>query len=99
MPKRTSPEHKQKLKFERRILDRYGITLEQKQKMFDKQQGCCLVCGRHATELKSPLCIDHCHYTGKVRGLLCYGCNTGLSYYEKHKEGYEKYLSKFIINI
>jgi len=35
----------------------------------------CGVCGRHETEFKSKLAVDHNHKTGQVRGLLCYRCN------------------------
>lgn len=37
----------------------------------------CQICGASRKESKS-LCIDHCHTTGKVRGVLCDDCNTAL---------------------
>lgn len=42
------------------------------------QQGKCLGCGLHQTELKRRLCVDHDHKTGKFRGLLCDRCNSAL---------------------
>ena len=48
--------------------------------MFERQQGCCKVCGIHQTELKKPLFVDHCHITGKVRGLLYNKCNMALGF-------------------
>jgi hypothetical protein len=51
-------------------LNKYGITIEQYEEILKKQSGLCAICNR-----KKRLCIDHCHKTGKVRGLLCFNCN------------------------
>ena len=53
----------------------YGITVDRYNEMFIAQQGKCAICGRHQSEFKNSLCIDHNHKTGKVRTLLCIGCN------------------------
>ena len=53
----------------------YGITTLQRDEMFLQQGGRCAVCGRHQSEFKRRLAVDHCHITGKVRGLLCMYCN------------------------
>jgi hypothetical protein len=53
----------------------YGITIEDYNKMFEEQKGCCAICGRHQSEEKKRLHTDHDHATGKVRGLLCVKCN------------------------
>ena len=53
----------------------YGITLEQYNKLYIEQNGCCLICGKHQNELKKKLHVDHNHTTGEVRGLLCQKCN------------------------
>ena len=52
----------------------YGLTKERYQEMIAEQRGGCAICLRS----DKPLQIDHDHATGKVRGLLCTGCNTAL---------------------
>lgn len=44
-------------------------------KFFNKQKGCCAICGTHQANLKTTLCVDHNHQTKKIRGLLCNRCN------------------------
>lgn len=60
----------------------YGITLDDYNYMFNNQNGCCAICGLHISELKMKhkhnLCVDHCHITGEIRGLLCDKCNRGI---------------------
>ena len=57
---------------------KYGITPQQFNLLFESQGGCCAICGRHQSEFKQSLCIDHCHITGTIRGLLCTDCNRGI---------------------
>lgn len=52
----------------------YGITLADKQRMFDVQSGKCLICPFQFKDVYSAH-TDHNHKTGKVRGLLCDVCN------------------------
>lgn len=47
-------------------------------KQFKKQQGQCVICGKHQTELNCSLNIDHDHNTNKLRALLCPTCNIGI---------------------
>lgn len=54
---------------------KYGITPEQWDDLFAKQNGCCAICGVRPTK---RLHVDHNHHTGAVRGLLCNNCNLGL---------------------
>lgn len=56
----------------------YGITIDDYNEMFENQDGCCAICDIHQKDLKRKLFVDHCHKTGKVRGLLCYICNARL---------------------
>ena len=63
----------------RKLKMKYGLTPERVQEMVVEQGGKCAACGstepggRHNVWL-----IDHNHMTGKVRGLLCNGCNVAL---------------------
>jgi hypothetical protein len=59
---------------------KYNLTLEQYEKMMQSQNGFCLLCGGQGG--KKALCVDHCHVTGKIRGLLCDLCNRGLGYFK-----------------
>ena len=90
---KANPE---KLKQHRRktlLKTKSGITPEIYKKMFEEQQGCCAICGRHQTEFKRTLDVDHDHVTGKVRKLLCIYCNTNVGVYELYKEQIEQYLA------
>jgi hypothetical protein len=57
---------------------KYGISLEERTRLFIQQNGKCAVCSRHESEFKKELSVDHSHKTGKVRGLLCAPCNHAL---------------------
>src|ERR1700688_5078254 len=63
---------------EHNLLSSYGLTLNQYNKMFESQNGLCLGCYKHQSEFTYRLFVDHCHKTGKIRGLLCSGCNRAL---------------------
>ena len=57
--------------------NQYGITPEQYDQMFLAQNGKCRICKRVSNK---RLNVDHCHNTGKIRGLLCWNCNIGIGY-------------------
>jgi hypothetical protein len=61
-----------------RMIREFGISLDVYNEFFNKQQGCCAICGIHQIQINKSLCVDHCHNSGKVRGLLCMKCNTGI---------------------
>lgn len=65
----------------RRHVSRYGLTVSDVDEMKSRQKGRCLLCLRD-----TDLVIDHCHATGRVRGLLCGYCNTVLGWIERDKE-------------
>lgn len=55
----------------------YGVDKFMFDAMYFEQDGKCLIClDREATH------VDHCHKTGRVRGLLCAGCNGHLGWME-----------------
>jgi hypothetical protein len=53
----------------------YGISAAEYDALLAKQGGVCAICRRRP---KGRLCVDHCHLTGMIRGLLCHSCNLGL---------------------
>lgn len=59
-------------------LSKYGLTLSDYNEIFTEQNGKCLGCNKHQSELKRALVVDHCHKTNKIRGLLCWQCNSAL---------------------
>jgi hypothetical protein len=73
----------------------YGITIDDYNKMFEKQKGKCDICERHQNDLTRTLCVDHDHKTNKVRALLCVTCNTDVSVVENKLEEMLKYLNKY----
>lgn len=56
----------------------YGITLEQKQSMLAAQGGKCKACGSPQPGSKKGWHVDHCHDTGRIRGILCHPCNAAI---------------------
>jgi hypothetical protein len=55
---------------------KYGLTLEQYDGMLDRQGGVCAICDEPPGD--TALHVDHCHDTGRIRGLLCFRCNSAL---------------------
>lgn len=72
--RRRSPERKAQVKA-RRLARVYGLTVAEHDALMARQGGACAVCARPFGERRPPH-IDHCHATGKVRGLLCARCNS-----------------------
>jgi hypothetical protein len=66
----------------------YGITLEEYNRMLKQQRGRCAVCSSKKTNhrTRTRFFVDHDHQTGKVRGLLCHKCNTGLGHFDHDLE-------------
>lgn len=59
---------------------KYGLTLEAYEAMLTAQGGVCALCGNPPKQYR--LAVDHQHETGKVRKLLCAGCNHKLAVVE-----------------
>lgn len=59
--------------------EKYKIRVPDYDKMFEQQKGKCAICGSTDSKHNSDtFCVDHCHTTNKVRGLLCVNCNAGI---------------------
>ena len=58
------------------LLEKYGLTLEDHDKLHETQRGLCAVCEIPLMDVIAH--VDHCHSTGEVRGLLCGPCNQAL---------------------
>lgn len=71
----------------RHLMREYGITIEQYNAMEVQQGSACAICKQPETQerngVKYKLAVDHCHKTGKVRGLLCFKCNSAMGSFEK----------------
>ena len=77
-----------------RLEKTFGITLEEYNRMHDAQDGKCAICGEPETAKRNGktrwLAVDHCHDSGRVRGLLCGTCNPMIGYAKDNIEILEK---------
>jgi hypothetical protein len=78
--------------YKRNIKARYQISFEEYLYLFDKQNGCCAICGINQKDTVRRLSVDHNHETGVVRSLLCGTCNTHLGIFERFKLKAQEYL-------
>lgn len=72
-------------RYKARIRRRYGLDKEAFDRMQAEQDGKCAICRQPPGEnirahWGGKLCVDHCHDTGKTRGLLCNDCNLAIGY-------------------
>lgn len=67
----------------------FGMTADEYKAMVGAHDGRCAMCSQ-----ERPLVLDHCHQTGRVRGLLCHPCNVGLGKYEKYRTLAELFLRR-----
>jgi len=63
------------------LIRKYGITLEDKERMLNDQGNNCKICCQDFSADVNPV-VDHCHASGVVRGLLCNRCNVGLGMFQ-----------------
>jgi hypothetical protein len=60
---------------------RYNLSVEDYTVMLEKQNNSCAICNVTSNKITNNDCnfaVDHCHETGKIRGLLCNQCNRAL---------------------
>ena len=83
--------YEKKFHQKRRLKYYYNLSVEEYNNMLASQDSLCSIC-----KTQTKLVVDHCHTTGKVRGLLCNRCNMGLGHFKdtvallKHAEEYLK---------
>lgn len=71
---------------------RFGLDESEFEHLLVRQNGCCAICRKPETAVDARsgkvrrLAIDHDHETGKVRGLLCFRCNTVLAHIDMDRE-------------
>lgn len=63
------------------------FSIEDYNNLYFIQNGACLICKIHQSNLKKKLAVDHSHITGIVRGLLCNRCNTQILPVIEHNYG------------
>lgn len=61
---------------------RYGLDSSDYESLIEDQGGKCAICHE---KLERPA-IDHCHDSGRVRGILCYSCNSGMGKFSDSSE-------------
>jgi hypothetical protein len=80
----TNPETKtaHRTASRKHALKKYGLTPAALEHLLATQDNSCAICEKsiRATDEDrfQVACVDHCHETGNVRGLLCFACNVGL---------------------
>ena len=68
----------------------WGLTFNEYHKILEKQNWCCAICGRPASDFGKRLALDHDHHTGEIRSALCYNCNRNLIGHWRDPELFEK---------
>jgi len=73
---------------------RYGITSEECLKLYNDCNGQCGICSKPisfgAEDRNEKVCIDHCHETDRIRGILCHPCNCALGLMQDDIERLQK---------
>jgi hypothetical protein len=81
----------------RKLKDKYNISEQEYLKLVNKQKNSCAICNILEKHLRRALDVDHCHKTGKVRGLLCEKCNKAIGIFNDDIKLFKKainYLGK-----
>lgn len=87
---RNRHKHIQKVR-EYHLIRQYGITQSDYDAMCERQNNTCAICKEASTGARK-MHVDHCHKTGRVRGILCHRCNTKLGWLEMYQSSIVEYL-------
>lgn len=71
---------------ENQLRVKYGMTLDDWNLLYESQNYGCAICKSDVPVGNGVLHVDHCHATGKIRGLLCHHCNTGLGAFKDNPD-------------
>jgi hypothetical protein len=95
---KENPEHYEAIWRRQHLKNRYGITPEDYEDMLSEQKGKCAICDRQGQSPgnKRFLDVDHCHKTGKIRGLLCNRCNQSMGKVKDDIDLLKKFLAYLI---
>ena len=63
---------------EKNLKTNYGLTVAKYEAILKSQGGKCKICSTTSCDTGRRFAVDHCHTSGKIRGLLCQNCNTAL---------------------
>lgn len=98
--KKYRKDNHERLKEEKKeyhLMRTYGLSVEDYNRIFDEQNGRCKICGRHQTNFKNALHVDHNHKNMVIRGLLCYRCNHILGSFKENPLIFIK-MAKYVVN-
>jgi hypothetical protein len=95
----SKPDHIRK-SYNWHLIRKYGITIEERDRMFSDQGFKCASCGCDKSGKTGDIwCVDHNHATNKVRAILCHSCNFALGVLKEDPEKIERlavYIRRFI---
>ena len=74
----------------RHLKRKFGLSSEAYDLLLASQGGGCAICGATECSSGAALAVDHCHRTGKVRGILCRDCNTTLGKFNDDRNRFLK---------
>lgn len=80
------------------LKNRFGIDLGDYNTLLESQDRKCAICGVEYDSLDYEMHVDHCHSSGKIRGLLCKPCNLGLGLFKDNSETLLKAIEYLNIN-
>lgn len=80
----------QKYTRETHIKRKYGLDIDTYNQMLKDQNNQCKICSYEFGKKAGDTYVDHNHLTGKVRGLLCQHCNSGLGYFRDNQDNLNK---------
>lgn len=73
-------------KHHRRLVKKFGLTIEEYEAILVRQHYQCAICGKHVSEQTKAFAVDHDHVNSSIRGILCNNCNAGIGFFQNDPE-------------